>query len=209
MIQPVALAAPAEVSGNGSAFSYNVKFGYTGEFTATPRGLVAADTHTGSVSTDADGNFVPVADANTIKFDIVVPAGTTLARFALFDDAVTPGSDLDLYVYRGTTQVGLSGSGTSAERVDLVDPTAATYTVYVHGFATSNPSTFTLFNWAVGSTSAGNMTVTAPASATLGQTGSIALSFSGLAPATRYLGSVAYSGATGMPNPTIVSVRTP
>jgi hypothetical protein len=43
----------------------------------------------------------------------------------------------------------------------------------------------------------------------LGSTGAINLTFSGLDPATKYLGSVAYSGATGMPNPTIVRVDTP
>jgi hypothetical protein len=53
------------------------------------------------------------------------------------------------------------------------------------------------------------MAVSAPASATLGGTGTINLSFSGLAAGTRYLGSVAYSGAAGMPNPTIVAVNTP
>jgi hypothetical protein len=53
------------------------------------------------------------------------------------------------------------------------------------------------------------MTVSAPASATLGTTGTIGLTFSGLAPATKYLGSVAYSGIAGLPNPTIVRVDTP
>jgi hypothetical protein len=53
------------------------------------------------------------------------------------------------------------------------------------------------------------MTVEAPASATLGTIGPIGLSFSGLAAGTRYLGSVAYSGAAGLPAPTIVAVRTP
>ncbi len=209
VIKPVALAAPGEVSADGSATSYTVKFGYTGAFTATARGLVPATTNSGSVSTDPDGSFAPVAGPDVVKFDVVVPAGTTLARFALFNDATAPASDLDLYVYRGTTLVGLSGGGTSDERVDLLNPTAATYSVYVHGFATANPSTFTLFDWLVDSTNAGNMTVTAPATATLGQTGTIGLSFSGLAPATRYLGTVAYAGAAGMPNPTIVSIRTP
>jgi hypothetical protein len=61
----------------------------------------------------------------------------------------------------------------------------------------------------LGSAAAGNMTVTAPSTATIGGTGNILLSFSGLAPATNYLGSVAYSGAAGMPNPTIVRVDTP
>jgi hypothetical protein len=50
------------------------------------------------------------------------------------------------------------------------------------------------------------MTVTAPASATIGSTGAISLSFSGLTTGVKYLGSVAYGGATGMPNPTIVRV---
>ena len=50
------------------------------------------------------------------------------------------------------------------------------------------------------------MTVTAPAAATLGGTGVIGLSFSSLAAGTKYLGSIAYGGATGMPNPTIVRV---
>jgi len=50
------------------------------------------------------------------------------------------------------------------------------------------------------------MAISAPTTATLGTTGTISLSFSGLAPGTKYLGSVAYSGVAGMPNPTIVRV---
>jgi hypothetical protein len=33
------------------------------------------------------------------------------------------------------------------------------------------------------------------------------LTFGGLIPGTRYLGSVAYSGISGLPNPTIVRVN--
>jgi subtilisin family serine protease len=204
VVQPVALAAPAQVSG-----SYSVTFGYDGPFTATARGLVPAATFTGSVSTDPDGTFAPVVGPDTVKFDVVVPAGTTYARFSLFDANVAPAGDLDLYVYSGGTQVGSSGGGTSAEEVDLLNPIAATYTVWVHGFATGNPSAFTLFTWALGSTAAGNMTVSAPSTATLGGTGAINLGFSGLTAGTKYLGSVAYGGATGMPNPTLVRVDAP
>jgi hypothetical protein len=53
------------------------------------------------------------------------------------------------------------------------------------------------------------MTASGPAAATTGGTGTINLTFSGLAPATKYLGSVAYSGIAGLPNPTIVRVDTP
>jgi hypothetical protein len=145
----------------------------------------------------------------SVSYDIVVPAGTTYARFSLFDANTTPGSDLDMRVYRGTTLVGSSGGATSEEEVSLLNPTAATYTVFVDGYATANPSTFTLFTWVLGSADEGNMTVTAPASAVIGGSGTIDLTFSGLAAAIKYLGSVAYSGAAGMPNPTIVRVDTP
>jgi hypothetical protein len=69
-------------------------------------------------------------------------------------------------------------------------------------------SPFKLHTWLLGNTAAGNMTVTAPASAVVGP-GAIDLSFSGLAAGTKYLGSVAYSGVSGLPAPTIVRVDTP
>jgi hypothetical protein len=207
VIRPVALAAPAQVSGSGDALNYKVTFGYTGSFTAVAMGLVPATPFTGSVSTDPDGSFAPEGGSEAVSFSVVVPAGTTYARFALFDANVSPGSDVDLYVYRGATLVGSSFGSTSAEEVNLLNPAAGTYTVWVHGYATASPSSaFTLFTWALGSTAAGNMTVGAPASATLGTTGAINLSFPGLAGGTKYLGSVAYSGVAGMPDPTIVRI---
>ncbi len=208
VVRPVTLAAPATVAGTGSPINYNVTFGYTGAFNASPRGLVAAALTAGSVADDPSDSFTPTGPGVT-SFPITIPAGTTLARFSLFDANVSPASDLDLYVANpaGTLIAG-SGGATSAEQINLVNPAAGTYTVYVHGFAVSGTASFTLFSWNVGSASAGNMTVTAPASATMGTTGSIVLSFSGLAPGTKYLGSVLYTGSPGM-TPTIVEVNTP
>jgi subtilisin family serine protease len=211
--RPVALAAPAQVNGTGGDINYTVKFGYDGPFTATARGLVPADTFAGNVADDPGDSFSP-GGPGTTSFDVVVPAGTTNARFSLFNANTDGADELDLYVYRCPctpgTLVGSSGGGTADEQVNLVNPTAATYRVWVHGFATDGPdSNFTLFAWVLGSTDAGNMTVTAPATATTGTTGNISLSFSSLAPATKYLGSVAYGGTAGMPNPTIVRVDTP
>jgi hypothetical protein len=79
----------------------------------------------------------------------------------------------------------------------------------VQGWGVAGSSPFKLHTWLLGSTDAGNMTVTAPAGAVIGATGTIALAFNGLAPATKYLGSVVYAGAVGLPNPTIVRVDTP
>jgi hypothetical protein len=145
-----------------------------------------------------------------VAIPITIAAGTTYARFQLFDADVAPGSDIDLYVYRGTTLVGASTTGTSAEVVNLVGPQAGSYTVYIHGWGlTANPSPFVLYHWLLGSADAGNMAVSAPATATLGATGTITLTFTGLAPATKYLGSVAYGGAASSTAPTIVRVDTP
>ena len=220
VVRPVALAAPAEVSGDGSGISYDVKFGYAGPFTATARGLIPAAKENATVTDDPTDNFDtahPTANQGIHTHDVAVPAGSTYARFSLFDDAVgpNPGNDLDLYVYRvgsggALTLVGSSGSGTAQEEVDLVNPAAATYRVFVHGFnVVGGSADYTFFNWVLGTANAGNMTVNAPSTAAVGATGTIDLSFSGLAAGTRYLGSVAYGGVSGMPNPTIVRVDTP
>jgi hypothetical protein len=148
---------------------------------------------------------------NAQHIAVTIPAGTTYARYSLFDADVNPGTDLDLCVFQGTTLVGSSGSGTSAEEVNFVLGNGAAnpipLTVVVQGWGVAGSTPFKLHNWYVGTAAAGNMTVAAPVAATTGGTGAINLSFSGLTAGTRYLGSVAYSGATGMPNPTIVVVN--
>jgi subtilisin family serine protease len=201
-IRPVALAAPAQVSG-----SYNVTFGYDGPFGATARGLVAATTIEATVLDDPTNSACSLTSPNAQLIPVSVPAGVTYARFSLFDEFTDGADDLDMCVFRGATLVGLSGTSTSAEEVNLLNPPAATYTVVVQGWGTDGPDAqFTLFYWLLGSTSAGNMTVTAPTVATTGGVGTITLSFSGLTPGVKYLGSVAYDGVAGLPNPTIVRV---
>ena len=207
VIRPVALAAPAAVSSTGGSASYNVTFGYNGPFTATARGLVPAATTAGNVADDPTDGACSLSSPNAQLIAVAVPAGTTYARFSLFDADVNPGSDIDLCVFNGVgSLVGSSGSGTSAEEVNLTNPAAGAYTVVVHGWGVAGSSPFKLHTWLLGSTSAGNMAVSAPAAATLAATGAINLTFSGLTPGTRYLGSVAYGGAAGMPSPTIVRV---
>ncbi|WP_353510665.1 S8 family serine peptidase [Intrasporangium sp.] len=209
VIRPVALAAPAQVTAPPAGTSYDVTFGYSGAFTAEARGLVPAAVTAGTVSDDPTDSTCSLSSPNAQKIDVAVPAGTTYARFSMFDADVNPGTDIDLCVFNGTTLVGSSGSGTSAEEVNLLNPAAATYTVVVQGWGVAGSTPFKLHTWLLGSSAAGNMTVDAPATATLGQKGTIGLSFSGLAPATKYLGSVAYSGSPNMPSPTIVRVDVP
>ncbi|MFL6694957.1 MAG: S8 family peptidase [Ramlibacter sp.] len=191
--QPVALGAPAEVSGS----TYKVTFGYDGPFTATPRGLVPATKSTGTVATNGFK-----------EFPFTMPANVTYVRFSLFDTEVSAPSDLDLEVYYQGNLVGSSGGSTAAEQVNFTGvPPGAVLTVRVIGFATPAAGTnFTLFSWVLNGSSAGNMTVNAPAAATTGGTGTVTLSTSGLTTGTKYLGSVVYGGTTNLPVPTIVRI---
>ncbi len=205
VVRPVALAAPAQVSG-----SYTVKFGYNGTFTATPRGLVAAIVTPGTVADDPTDGDCSLTAPNAQLIPVTVPAGTSYARFSLFDADVNPGTDIDMCVFNSASAlVGSSGTGTSAEEVNLLNPAAGAYTVVVQGWGVVGSSPFKLHTWMLGTADAGNMTVTAPANATIGASGTVTLAFNDLAPATKYLGSIAYSGASGMPSPTIVRVDVP
>ncbi len=210
LAKPLALAAPAQVSGTGDPITYTVGYGFDGPFTATARGLIAPETQDGTVADDPGDSYAPFGPGTELKM-VDIPAGTTYARISLFDDATDGDDDLDLYVYDPDgNSVGGSGSGTSNEEVNLLNPAPGSYYVFVHAFQTDGPdANYTLFNWSLGDTDEGNMSVTAPATATVGDTGDISLSFSGLADNTRYLGSVVYGGADGMPDPTIVRVDTP
>ena len=212
VVRPVQFAAPANVFGTGAPISYNVKFGYTGPWSASARGLIPATKTPGTVADDPNNSFV-AGGPGTVSFDFVMPAGTTHARFSLFDN-FTDGNgadDLDILVYRVSTNtlVAATGGATSNEQANVLNPVAGeTYRVWVHGFQTDGPdSNFTLFSWLLGNAPAGNMTVSAPGSATIGTTGVVNLTFTGLAPATKYMGSVAYTGVTT--NPTVVNVDTP
>jgi hypothetical protein len=213
VVRPVAISAPAEVSGTGTSgtASFDVSFGYDGTYSAGDHGLEAATTNAGTVADDPDNTFDPNDPTGTATFDIVVPAGTALARFSTFDDAVDGNDDLDLYVYRNGSLVGSSGGGTSAESVSLVLPPAGTYRVFVHAWQSDGPDTnFTLFSWNVAADPTaddGSLTVTAPPAAVVGVPGTVQASWSGLTAGTRYLGAVSHSGPSGLLALTVVSVR--
>jgi hypothetical protein len=141
-----------------------------------------------------------------------VPADTTLLRASMFDEETDGADDIDLYLYRvnadsSLTLVALSGSSTSAEQVQLTNPTAATYRLFVHGWQTDGPdANYTLHAWTLGTADEGNMTVTGPSTATVGGTANINLSWTGLAAGQKYLGSILYSDGAATVGTTIVRI---
>jgi len=209
-VRPLAIAGPAEVSGTGveGEVNFDITFGYTGDYTAAPHGLTPALMTAGNVPDDPGDSFTPFGPGTTLHM-ISIPAGSLYARFSLFDAYTDGNDDLDLYVYypNGSYADG-SGSGTSAEQVDLTNPPAGDYYVFVHGWETDGPdANYTLFSWAVG-IDEGNMTLTAPATATLGATETVTVDWAGLAAGTKYLGAVSHSDAVGILDLTLISVDT-
>jgi hypothetical protein len=210
VIRPVALGAPTAVAGTGGPIAYDVTFGYDGPFTASLRGLVAPTITESTVADDPTNGPCSLSSPGAVLVPVVIPAGTTYARYALFDADVSAGADIDLCVFQGTSLVGSSGSGTSAEEVNFAfgGPTDGPIprTVVVQGWGVNGTSPFKLHEWYVPAVATGNMAIAAPTAATMGAKGTITLTPAADLAAGRWLGSVSYSGASGMPSPTIVSV---
>jgi subtilisin family serine protease len=212
-VRPVAVSAPAEISGTGASGSqsFGIKTGYAGPLTYVKRGLVAATPFSGTVADDPTDDFDtghPADNQGIVTHDIVVAANTAVLRISMFDPDTDGADDLDLYLYRvgtapdGTetlTLVGTSGGGTSAERIQVTPAAAgATYRLFVHGWQTDGlDAAYTLFAWQLGTADAGNMTVTGPAAATIGGQHTVTVAWTGLETGKRYLGQVRYNeGAT-------------
>ncbi len=210
VVRPLPLAVPGQVKSTGAPVSIPVTFGFTGAFGASGRGLSEALEGPGNVLDDPANNLNTALTTGVgISVQLVtIPAGTTHARFSLFDDFTDGNDDLDLYVFdENGDQVGGSGSGTSEEEVNLENPAAGDYFVVVHGWQTDGPDcNYTLFSYLVDANDAGNMTIVAPASATVGVTANVDVSFAGLTAGKKYLGAVDFDNGTSVVESTLVRV---
>ena len=207
------LDAPSEVSGAGTdgALSFDVGFGYGGDYSAGTHGLVEATTEVGNVADDPGNSFAFFGPGTTLH-TVVVPAGTQAARWSLFNDSTDGNDDLDLYVYHcpggSCSLVGSSGNTDSNEEVTLSNPADGLYAIFVHGWETDGAdANYVLNHWAVDADE-GNMTVTGPAAATLGAIESVDVSWTGLDAGKKYVGSVSHNDADGAIQQTVVSIST-
>jgi subtilisin family serine protease len=212
VVRPVGIAAPATVTGTTATgtFAFDARSGFTGTLSFGARGLQVAATTAGSVADDPTNSFV-VGGPGVTAHAVSIPSGTTYARFSLFDANVDGAHDLDLYVYKGTTLVGSSGSGTSAEEVNLVNPSAGAYTVYVHGWQTAGGGTanYTLFKWSLGASGTGTyLTLPASRAVTVGTLTSISVPWA-VPAAGKYLGILDYKDGATVVGGTVLRVDAP
>ncbi|MGA7147238.1 MAG: S8 family serine peptidase, partial [Microbacterium sp.] len=206
-LYPVTADAPADVSGEGITGSTTVEItpGVTGELALNLGGLAPATLQTEPLFPNGDPVPGHSGDENTGDEDgysyyiVDVPEGSQLARFDL-DSSDDEGSDLDLAVYRVVSADDLryyeswsSASGSADESVVLDDPEAGTYLVEAHVYAFTAPFTWDLTTAVVGDGGEGAFTATPnPLPVVESTPTTYTLSWTGLAPDTRYYGVVQY-----------------
>ena len=213
----IAAAANVYSENTSGAKVLTVGTGFAGAF-STAKGLLPATQTTRTIGQAGGADNATLclngASAGVNVHNFTVPAGTLVARFALFDSDNTGtgagDSDLDLILLRGTTLVGQSGELTSNERIELVSPAAGNYTLCVIGYAPAGgQATYKLSSWLVQPTStAGNFKVMSPSSATLGGTASVGMSWSNLDVGKRYVGAVDYLVGGVRQGTTVIDVDT-
>jgi hypothetical protein len=210
-VRPVALAAPSEVRADGGtngATSFDVSFGYTGDYQIGVDGLVPGTRNTATLN-----DTVNPADPEFVEFDFRVPEGTTLARFAMYDEDNDASNDMDMQVFflddpAGPVFVGESGSPTSEEEVNVVNPAPGTYAVLVIDFLTApGPTPFVMFHYQLKGTDDGSLKVTPPA-AVKATTAPVGVTWAGIAPGTRSLAILNHSDGTSLIGQTELLINT-
>jgi subtilisin family serine protease len=208
--------APTEVTATGTSgsTSFDVLFGYTGDYTAAPHGLAADTGESDSVSQDADQTFSP-DDVNTggaVAHEFTLDGSAHLRITMDEDDLVSSdptNTDIDLYLYKDGVEVASSTAGGTGESIDIQLPDDGTYTLYVHGWQVVDvPSVdYTFHLWDVPLATGGSLSIdSAPTSAVLATSGTIEVSWDGLSSGMSYLGAVSHSDASGLLGLTLVSV---
>jgi subtilisin family serine protease len=208
-VRPVRLAAPEVLRPSGASGSapLGLRASFAGTLTAKPYGLVGADVTTKTLVGELpefDQNN-PTAGPAVAKVDVTLPAGGKLARFAVYGADHAPGAAIAMYVYRGGTLVSAWQPFASGDQqVTVTDPGA--YSIYVVKLNEGSLD-LKLNSFVVGPEPAGNLTVT-PASqpVTPGQPVTLTAAWSGLTPATRYLGVIEYGEGANPRGLTVVTV---
>jgi hypothetical protein len=196
----------ADGSGDGSVV-VPVVFGYDGDYSANVSGIDAGF-DTGPVN-------ITGPQGNLHIWCVDLPANAHF-RLATFDeDTSTPGADdIDLRLFLATScdifdigQIGASGGATSEEVIDIANGPAGGYVGVVDYFSAANgtDTDYNLWFQVVLPGSAGNNTLTAPASATSGNSDTVTVDYTGLDP-TRNLGVLHHMDGSGELARTIIDI---
>jgi hypothetical protein len=224
VVNAAAFVAPDEIdlTGTSGSDSFDIAFGYTGDYTAQVHGLNDASRTLWTVEDDPNNDFQFFGPGTVLAFADEVPPGTAFARWTTYNEYTSGNDDIDLYLFYcpnfSCTQIASSGNPDSNELVEVLlpvnDPTIPDpYVIFLHGFDTEGgqPADVIQFFHEFGLVDdAGNMTITsAPGSAVLGETGTINYEWSGLneGVGAKDLGAISHSDASGILDITIIDIQ--
>jgi len=208
-VKAAAFVAPPVVNGSGTdgSASFDVIFGYTGDYTAAAHGLVAATLEEANVLQDPDQAFDPNDGFSNIH--TFETSGDAFLRISLPPEATEPDADLDIFLFDPDGNFySQSTNGGTDELLEVVLPADGTWTLFVQGWAApGGDSDYVLSSWIVSATPGGSLSLdAAPTSATLGATETITVSWTGLTSGTQYLGAVSHADDGGLLGLTLVEV---
>ncbi len=203
------IGTPDNLAGTGTdgSLSFGVDFGYTGPYTAAAHGLSPEVLLSGTISQDPDQTYTSgdPASAGVVTF----PFPLSGAAFARIELSIPGDDDIDLYLLDPAgVIVASSTNGGTDENIDLELPADGDYTLVVHGWSVpSEPLDFAVSTWVVPLATGGSLVVdSAPSAATIGTSGTVSVSWTGLDPAARYLGAVSHSDDSGLLGLTLITV---
>ena len=222
-IEPVYVRAPEEIrlKSDSGTDVLPVDFGYAGDYFLGVHGLHPPGLHeAGYVEDDPTNTFSFRFDGGVNAHFFTLAPGELFLRVATFDALTDGNDDLDLYLYYCATQTSCvqideSGSFTSTEQIDVIQPPGGLYAVLVHGFQTDETAggpgaNYELFAWSFGpDDDAGNLSVTAPTTVNRGDRLDFDYSWGPLDPNERYLGAITHDTPFDLFFLTIVTANMP
>ncbi len=221
-IKASALVAPDEVNvaGTQGDAEFDITFGYNGAYTAGVHGIAEPGLLALlEVPDDPANSFAFLGPGVVIAFLEEIPEGAAYARWSLFDEYDDGNHDMDLYLYYcpnfSCSQIDSSLNATSNEEVSVTfplnDPNINDpYLVFIHGFEMEGGvGNALLFDWNFGVVDdRGNLTVTAPTTAAIGDVATIAISWSDLffGAGRKQVGAISHSDPNGIQGLTLIDV---
>ncbi|WP_241516909.1 S8 family serine peptidase [Roseateles puraquae] len=204
-----AITAPAEFTDTKASGSklFTVRTAFGGRMGALKGGLK-------DVTMSAERSLTPLATtsatlatrcssstnyASIAKYDVTVPNGTMVARWALRQaDVGRSTDDNDLIVIdMGSMKATYSGNDGSDEAVQMLNPTPGSYRVCVLAYAGTAPMKHKLSSWIVLPGDAGGLNALVPSQVYPGSTATVGLSWTGVSAGKRTVGAAQWLDASG------------